>query len=47
MLRQHRYYALPILGQGKDADKLLGIITRAEIAKAFRVSRYSKLRYQW
>lgn len=38
ILRSHGLYALPVVGQREDnADKLLGLITRAEISKAFRV----------
>lgn len=38
ILRNNGLYALPVVGrQGNDADKLLGLITRAEISKAFRV----------
>ncbi|CAN0257204.1 unnamed protein product, partial [Ectocarpus fasciculatus] len=37
ILRRHGLYALPVLGQqGEEADKLLGLITCAEISKAFR-----------
>ncbi|CAM9363713.1 unnamed protein product [Scytosiphon promiscuus] len=37
ILRSRGLYALPVVGQeGGDADKLLGLITRAEISKAFR-----------
>ena len=38
ILRNHGLYALPVVEQlGDNADKLLGLITRAEISKAFRV----------
>lgn len=38
LLRKHLRYALPVVGQeGDQADKLLGLITRTEISKAFRV----------
>eukprot|EP00903_Cladosiphon_okamuranus_P008796 g8425.t1 len=37
ILRSRGLYALPVVGQhGDNADKLLGLITRAEISKAFR-----------
>lgn len=38
VLREHGLYALPVVGCGEEqADRLLGLITRAEISKAFRV----------
>lgn len=38
VLREHGLYALPVVGRDEEqADRLLGLITRAEISKAFRV----------
>lgn len=37
LLRQNRFYALPIIGEDAKEGQVLGVITQAEIAKAFRV----------